>query len=172
MSNVNIKLTNSIKFLREFYKDASKIYDECYDKMMEIDKIKEDEENYQNKLRKATVKFKEDMHDFIDEIDMDYDLFVRDFPEIKANKLDDAVIYSLRDFLEYSDMYKKLKKKKYEVLILKLESRMDVCSASKDYGKYIAYNKVHTIANILLSKVNYVKKRCDELTGQKNKDEE
>ena len=172
MSSLSGKLSNSIKFLREFNKDATSIYEDCLDMMKEIDKADIAEKDYQDKLRKKTKKFTEDMDDFIEEIDMDFELFKRDFPEIKSNKHDDVVIYSLRDYLEYSGEFKKLRKKKYEILLLKLNARLDVSLSAKDYGRYLGYHKVYVIAEKICSKVEYVEKKCREITGEKNKDDE
>lgn len=172
MSSLNTKLSNSIKFLREFNKDATSIYEDCLDMMKEIDKRDPAEKDYQDKLRKMTKKFTEDMNDFIKQIDMDYELFKRDFPDIKSSKHDDIVIYSLRDYLEYSDEFKALKKKKYEILLLKLQTRLDVSLSAKDYGRYLGYHKVYVIAEKIYGKVGFVKQKCDEITGEKNKDDE
>ena len=168
MSKLNIKVTNALKFLREFTNDASDIYDECYSKMKDIDDIDEDDENYQNELRKATRKFMEDMDTTIDDMSFEYGIFMKDMSEIISNKHNDEVIYSLRSFSDYSDRIKK----GYKNLFLKLDTRRDVASASKDYGRYIAYNKVYNIANKMNCKLEAVMKKCDTLTNEKNKDEE
>lgn len=140
MSNLQNELTHSILFLSNITKDINTVYNQSKSIVDILNDIDLKNSGSSNEMRTKSTKTREDLDELIELINDDYSLFQKDISNIKKNKNDEIVIYSLRRYKEY---YHKIKNehKKIKKLYKKIEIDKDRCQIEKDYIRFIAINK-------------------------------
>lgn len=168
-SNINIQITHALRFLNDLIDTSEDLYDDTKDVMYDILDVDRDEEEYNMEVRKIAKKFRDSVDDDIEDIVDDYKLFISNFSDIKSNKHSDEVVYSLKKFKSFSDDAKELIKK-YDVLSVKIDSKIDDAYAKKEYVKCIALSNIFRPMKKVREILTNTKKRCDDLINKEDKE--
>lgn len=169
MKSLPLKITHSIQFLNGFISNYKEIYKLSIEAMHDIEELDINTENYGNKLRVITKKFKERVEKINkhSSYEYNYQLFNEEMTDIISERKSEVVIYELGKYSSFYYEFKDLEKdgKKF---ILKCEGKKNKTVNDKDFIRAVSYNKVMTIYASVYNMITHIKGRLATLTNKED----